>query len=214
MDALTPTSNNDELAILGGQTRLVKKEPGSPQMFDRSPTSHNPVVPLPLSTMSPAHVDPNLLEYLNSFQQQQQPVSASSSNSYSDVADMSPVSMYGLTSLPGPTNGFHSADASNYQSMASTPVMPSADSSFQHHHSQNQHHNQSSLMSGSSGAPSFPQYFPVYDYGASTSNNPYAPMLDSSPVPLRRSSSGSPDQNLMHTVWQEFVTSNGFAAGN
>src|ERR1700761_8410985 len=68
MEPLTPTNDNDELAILGGQTRLVKKEPGSPLMFDRSPTSHNPVVPLPLSPSMGHQVDPNLVEYLNSFQ--------------------------------------------------------------------------------------------------------------------------------------------------
>lgn len=212
MDPHVPTSENDELAILGGKTRLVKKEPGSPPMFDRSPNSQHPVVPLPLSPTA-AQADPNLVEYLNSFQQQQQPASASSSNSYSDGAEMSPVSMYGLTSLPG-TNGFHS-EAVNYP-IASAPhshsTMPSVDPSFQQqpHH----HHHPNSSMNGSSGVSSFPQYFHVYDYGASTSTNSYAPMLDSSPVPQRRSSSGSPDQNMMHTAWQEFVTSSGFVPGN
>ncbi|KAF5369221.1 hypothetical protein D9757_010028 [Collybiopsis confluens] len=203
LEPLTPTNENDELAILGGKTRLVKKEPGSPPMFDRSPISHNPVVPLPLS---PSVRNQDLVEYLSSFQQQS---TSAPSNTYSDES-ISPVSMYGLSSLPGPMNGFHS-ESSNYQPIPSTSgIMPSADSSF----ASSSQHQHNSMMNGSSGAHSFPQYFPVYDYA---SNNSYAPMLESSPVPnhmQRRSSTGSPDQNLMHTVWQEFVSSAGYASVN
>jgi hypothetical protein len=207
LDRLTPSEDNDELAMLGGRTRLVKKEPGSPPMFDRSPRSHNPVVPLPLSPSVEAQVDPNVVEYLHSFQPQQQPTSAASDSSYSDDA-MSPVSMFGLSSLPGPVNGFHS-EPTNYQPMTSTShsMMPTIEN-------QNQHRHHSSLMSGTSELPSFPSYFPVYDYGSSNSNNSYTPLLESNPVPapsLTRSSSGSPDQNMMHTAWQDFVTSNGYA---
>ncbi|KAJ7695118.1 fungal-specific transcription factor domain-containing protein [Mycena rosella] len=83
------TEENDELSTLGGKTRLVaKKEPVSPLMLDRSPTSHNPVVPLPLSPSMNEQVHPSVLEYLNTFQQQ--PSSAHSS--YSDVdVDLSPM---------------------------------------------------------------------------------------------------------------------------
>ncbi|KAJ4464687.1 fungal-specific transcription factor domain-containing protein [Lentinula lateritia] len=202
--ALDAPNDNDELAILGGKTRLVKKEPGSPQLFERSPNSHNPVVPLPLSPSAGAQVDSNLVEYLSSFQPQQRSLSASST--YSDP-EISPVTMYGLTSLP--TNGYHS-ESSNYQPMTSSShsMMPTPDSSFHHHR---QHSSQGSVANDSAGLPSFPPYFPVYDYGSSNSNS-YAPMLDS-PIPAhvqRRSSSGSPEQNLMHTVWQDFVTSSGY----
>ncbi|KAF9078131.1 fungal-specific transcription factor domain-containing protein [Rhodocollybia butyracea] len=209
MEPLTPVNDNDELAILGGKTRLVKKEPGSPQLFDQSPNSHNPVVPLPLSPSAGAHVDSNLVEYLNSFQQ---PASASASGTpYSDV-DISPVSMYDLTSLPVSANGYHS-EPNNYQSMSSPShsMMPSMDQSFP---TQQQHSHHTSSMNGSAPS-SFPQYFPVFDYGpSSTSTNAYAPMLASSPGPLRRSGSGSPEQNLMHTAWHEFVNSSGYASGN
>ncbi|KAJ3753187.1 hypothetical protein EV360DRAFT_53880 [Lentinula raphanica] len=199
-------NDNDELAILGGKTRLVKKEPGSPQLFERSPNSHNPIVPLPLSPSAGAQVDSNLVEYLTSFQTQQQPQSASSANSYSDP-EISPVSMYGLASLPGTSNGFHT-ESSNYQSMnpMSHSMMSSPDSSYRQPH--RQHNSQGSVAND--GLPSFPAYFPVYDYGSSS--NSYPPLVES-PVPAhaqRRSSSGSPEQNVMHSVWQEFVTSNGY----
>ncbi|KAJ3781385.1 fungal-specific transcription factor domain-containing protein [Lentinula aff. detonsa] len=202
---LDSMNDNDELAILGGKTRLVKKEPGSPQLFERSPNSHNPVVPLPLSPSAGTQVDSNLVEYLSSFQTQRQPQSASSANSYSDP-EISPVSMYGLTSLPGSTNGFHS-EPSNYQPMtpSSHSMISASDSSFHHHRQHNS-------VANDPGMPSFPSYFPVYDYGSSTNSNSYAPIMES-PIPAhaqRRSSSGSPEQNLMHTVWHDFVTSNGY----
>ncbi|KAJ4473715.1 fungal-specific transcription factor domain-containing protein [Lentinula aciculospora] len=204
---LDSLNDNDELAVLGGKTRLVKKEPGSPQLFERSPNSHNPVVPLPLSPSAGAQVDSNLVEYLSSFQPQHQTPSISSSNSYSDP-EISPVSAYGLTSLPGSANGFHS-ESSNYQSMASHSMMSIPDPHFQ---PRRQHNSQGSVSSDSAGLPSFPPYFPVYDYGSSSNSTSYAPMLDS-PLPAhaqRRSSSGSPEQNLMHTAWQDFVTSSGY----
>ncbi|KAJ7132076.1 fungal-specific transcription factor domain-containing protein [Mycena epipterygia] len=86
-DSLSPQEENDELSTLGGKTRLVaKKEPVSPLMLDRSPTSHNPVVPLPLSPSLNEQVHPSVLEYLNTFQQP-----SSAHGSYSDVdVDLSP----------------------------------------------------------------------------------------------------------------------------
>ena len=69
----SPRDDLDELATLGGKTRLVaKKEAGSaassPAVIDRSPTSLNPVVPLPLmSGHTPQSVHPNVAAYLYSF---------------------------------------------------------------------------------------------------------------------------------------------------
>lgn len=205
----TPVDDNDELAMLGGKTRLVKKEPSSPQIMDRSPTSRHPVVPLPLSASAGAHVDPNVLEYLSSFQShhhhEQPPQSASSHNSYSDV-DISPVSMYGMSTLPStpflpePTSYISQSPTrseSLSQSMMQTQQPPSP-THLSH---------QPMMTNGNSLTSSFPQYFPVYDYGTSNMENGYgAPMLDGNPMPgQRRSSSGSPEANNMHSTWQDFV---------
>ena len=64
----TPLDDEDELAILGGKTRLVpkKEKSASPQIPDRSPTTQNPIVPLPLSNSDQA-VHPYVLEYLRTF---------------------------------------------------------------------------------------------------------------------------------------------------
>jgi len=200
------------LAVLGGKTRLVKKEPGSPTLLDRSPTSHNPVIPLPLSPTTGSQVDPNVVEYLNSFQahHQQQPSSAGTSNSYSDV-DVSPVSVYGMTALSGPSSPFHAEPnsfISQSQSMASQSMLSHSASGHHHHQSSVQY--SQNIMNGNHSNNSFPQYFPVYDYGAGSSMvNGYgsAPTLDANPAPGHghRRGSGSPEQNMIPTIWQDFV---------
>lgn len=194
----TSGGEDDELAMLGGKTRLVKPkdEPISPEIIHRSPTSHNPVVPLPLPSSTNSQIDPNVFEYLSSFHSHQpQPLSASSHNSFSDV-DISPVALYGMPSFAEP-NSYSSQSNMVTDHQAHSPV----------HYRQ-----QSNLMSNGNGAPlnSFPQYFPVYDYGLGSMENGYgnaAPILDIHPGPggLRRSSSGSPEANMMHSTWQDFV---------
>ncbi|KAF5355299.1 hypothetical protein D9758_005984 [Tetrapyrgos nigripes] len=200
-DPPTPVNDNDELAVLGGKTRLVKKEPGSPLMIDRSPQSNNPVIPLPLIPTT-SRVDPNVLEYLHSFQShhQQQPSSAGTTNSYPD--EISPVSIYGLTSaLPtSPSSPYHT-EPNPYISPTQSPQTMLSQSS-QHQHSMQY------TMNGSH-MDSFPQYFPVYDYGSTSSLNGYGstPTLDANPTPghVHRHSSGSPEQNIMHNTWDDFV---------
>jgi hypothetical protein len=201
----TPVDDDDELAMLGGKTRLVKKEPASPTILERSPVSHNPVVPLPLPQS--VRSDPTMAEYLDSFQHQSQPPSSTSA-SYSDGADtsMSPVSMYGLTTLPT-SNSFHSENgpfAQHSHSMGSTQSIPTTTSTSTNGHG---HHLNGGVQPPSQTHSSFPQYFPVYDYGASSMNGyPQTPMLNMDPQPpLRRSSSGSPEQNSMHSTWLNFV---------
>lgn len=67
----SPFEEDDELSTLGGKTRLVSKKDSlspqsSPAVVDRSPTSSNPVVPLPLASGS-NHVHPNVVDYLKTF---------------------------------------------------------------------------------------------------------------------------------------------------
>lgn len=67
----SPFEEDDELSTLGGRTRLVAKKDSlspqsSPTVIDRSPTSSNPVVPLPLASGS-SQVHPNVVDYLKTF---------------------------------------------------------------------------------------------------------------------------------------------------
>lgn len=252
----TPVDEDDELSILGGKTRLVaKKEPSSPTIMDRSPTSLNPVVPLPLSPSMEGQMHPTIWEYLDTFvphpQQQQQQgqgqirrhQSSSSTGSahqgsYGD--EVSPVSMYGLSALP--TSTTFQTEPTSYlqqqqqqqqgrQSHHTSPTSPTNHQLAHHHSLGNLHATTGNRQGGVVGGsqPSFPQYFPVYDYGTALNGggmngangmtginggsvsgmgNGYstygAPMLESPMPPGQRKGSGSPEAN-MDTMWHDFV---------
>jgi len=226
----TPVDDNDELSVLGGKTRLVaKQEPSSPTIMDRSPTSHNPVVPLPLSPSMEGRVHPSIWEYLNTFtppqtqqvhnhnQNQSSPRQHSSSlsngipsnhNSYSED-----VSMYGMSTLPTPST-FQSEPASyvvNHQP-------PTAAMHAFSHQRQGSHSSQmGNIQTNSSvnSTHSFPQYFPVYDYGNGMNNrqmngnyvngNGFGPVPETPVLHSARRGSGSPETN-MQSAWHDFVT--------
>lgn len=70
-EPVSPFEEDDELSTLGGRTRLVAGKcsmspQSSPAVIDRSPTSSNPIVPLPLSTGS-NQVHPTVVDYLKTF---------------------------------------------------------------------------------------------------------------------------------------------------
>ncbi|KAF8074759.1 fungal-specific transcription factor domain-containing protein [Lyophyllum atratum] len=230
-DSPTSPEEDDELSILGGKTRLVaKKEPSSPTIMERSPTSRNPIVPLPLSPSMQGQVHPSVWEYLDSFghqpsqqlpnhspthsQTRHNSGSTSRHSSYSE--DISPVSMYGMSTMP--TAPTFQAEPATYLSQSQQQLQqtsPTLQYSAQA---------QARDMTGgqqTSGHP-FPQYFPVYDYGNNMVNGggmntnmnggvngtgTYgdAPMLDANPLPPgQRRASGSPEGNMQST-WHEFV---------
>lgn len=218
----SPDDDDDELSILGGKTRLVsKKEPGSPTIIDRSPTSQNPIVPLPLSPTMQDQVHPSVLEYLQSFsnsghsQRVQHAQSSSNTNgfsndlasstnheSYSDV-DISPVSMYGMSMSTMPTQTFQEAPSTYLPRQSMQNMMhPTQQQSMTSH--------QQAPQMSTRNDTTFPQYFPVYDYGSSSSytngngNSFGPPILDANPAPGQRKASGSPDVNMQST-WQDFV---------
>lgn len=64
-------AEEDELAKLGGKTRLVSAKENSkspsPQIANRSPNSMNPIVPLPLATSGMNDVHPTVVAYLQTF---------------------------------------------------------------------------------------------------------------------------------------------------
>ncbi|KAJ7918735.1 fungal-specific transcription factor domain-containing protein [Mycena leptocephala] len=177
------------------------RKAGIALMLDRSPTSHNPVVPLPLSPGSlNDQVHPSVLEYLNTFQQ---PGSAHSS--YSDVdVDLSPVSMYGMSTMPTTYD-------SNGSYISHSPTQMDTQQSMFHQNqgtSSSRSHGGSQRPHGIGNGVSFPQYFPVYDYRTTGINDGYAssaPILDVNPMPGQRRASGSPEGNMQSSIWQDFV---------
>ncbi|KAG5645725.1 hypothetical protein DXG03_005420 [Asterophora parasitica] len=222
---------DDELSVLGGKTRLVAKtEPSSPNIVGRSPTSHNPVVPLPLSPSMQSQVHPSVWEYLDSFNPNQaQPVQisptnserqssqgsisgASARNSFSE--DVSPLSMYGLSTIPNaPT---FQAEPSTYLSHQ----QPLQQAASIHHYPQQQSHSIAGSSQAASAVLTFPQYFPVFDYGTNMeginrgavnggmNGGGYGGiMLDANPLPPgQRRASGSPEATMQST-WNDLVES-------
>jgi hypothetical protein len=233
-DPVSPDTDNDELAILGGKTRLAGKvEPTSPQLLDRSPNSHNPIVPLPLSPAMQTNMDPSVVEYLQSFGPANGHASAPTSSSsrispysatFTDV-DLSPVSAYGMTTMN--TSGYQQDGSSSFIG-PSQPMHPQQQQQQQGMRHAINHHPGTTVRdvtmgplpptaSNRSSAPqsssvnAFPQYFPVFDYGNSMMNGSFAstsggvPILETpNPPGGQRRSSNSPEGNML-TTWQDFV---------
>ena len=164
--------------------------------MDRSPTSRNPVVPLPLPSHGENHFDPNVWEYLNSFSRQPNdahlqtsPKQASSPSSLAQM-DVPPSSVYGMTGIPTS----YQSD-SQYVHHSPSHGVPSSPNILQSHSPHFQR-----AASAPNGTTTIPQYFHVYDYPTSTVNGTQPAATPSSLG--TSSSSGSPN---MHTMWQEFV---------
>jgi len=206
-EPVSPDHDNDELAILGGKTRLVAKVelPSSPNLMERSPNSHNPIVPLPLSPTMHHHMDPSVVEYLHSFgppvaaqcggQGGNGPSDGSGNQmsmqqqnaSFSAEVELSPVSVYGMTSMSTPTS-YGAQDSLSYMSSSSPSHAQRRAGSSGHHQHHHQQHSGSSHDGGNSfcdvamgsstttsttnsvAVSSFPQYFSVFDYGSGMMN--------------------------------------------
>jgi hypothetical protein len=114
---------------------------------------------------------------------------------YSDVDQLSPVSMYGMATMQTPTF----AEPSSYMQQS---MQQNAQGSSQ-------------TMVDIPGPSSFPQYFPVYDYstsstmsGVGTNGFGHSPLMENAhpASQQQRKGSGSPEANLQ-TTWQDYVDS-------
>lgn len=196
--------DNDELSILGGKTRLVaKKEPSSPSLHfvDRSPTSHNPVVPFP-PPPDASQFDDNVIAYLRSFDRgqevslQQQPPPITPQTTYGEEPPS--MSMYGMTSF---STAFHQEPQGYEPQTHSQGGMPPLNGIGAA--PQQPSHHQGMMDTQSTNTTVFPPYFPVFDYSTGVMGNgpTSAPLLNS---PSMRRSSGSPEATMDGT-WNDFV---------
>lgn len=251
----TPADDNDELATLGGRTRLVaqKEKSLSPSIADRSPTSLNPIVPLPLSRKGVEEQNayhPHVVQYLQTFshtpgqaqamshQQQQMLVEYAQHQQHQQQHQQHQHQHQPQQQQSSPTSY-----EQQQQFLQQQQEMQMHQQVLLHQHQQQQQHSQqtqhelhpitTSFVVGSDGmgyAPmvmpgpsshlspqaqtsaqgqlqngvSFPQYFPVFDYG----NVGGADMFIASPQTmegeLSSSRSYSPE-STMQNVWQDFV---------
>lgn len=192
----TPADSlNSELNILGGRTRLVapKEKSMSPQLQDRSPTSLNPVVPLPLKRdWQEESVHPSVVQYLRTFPVPQM-------NGYSNEQPMAGPSNIGLHQMH-----HHSGSFDQHQQ---PPELSPISTSF----SQDMYQQQHMGMMPMDGVMStnFPQYFPVFDYGLA--GDPNAVYVSS---PANSMDGGDPrsySPESLQTTWQDFVAQMGGA---
>lgn len=241
---LSPTGEEDELSVLGGKTRLVsKKETLSPVFTQRSPISHTPVVPLPLS---PGALPQNVLDYLQSFRPSvdnvQQHATAYASQQFPTSlgnSSFDPVSPHEQTrpslSVEMTQSSFYSTQpAFGGNAMSSyLPHQPGAQQTTMDRGVMPLPPPQQNLADTSvrENDMAFPQYLPVYDYGLASASyingsdsmfgtdQSLSVTMDTTPSTLVQQQRYQPRRSSdspdgsMQTMWFEFVNSMGCAMG-
>ncbi|KAH9993678.1 hypothetical protein BJV74DRAFT_770718 [Russula compacta] len=189
---------DDELALLGGKTRLVGKgsmtRPPSPVVIHQSPTSHHPVVPFPLKQGIEEHVHPSVLEYLRTFGPSQSPQTPSRVPAAADSNNSS--MLFTSPSL---------SDATFFDIATSYPSPPvSAVSSAQ---SSAPHTPRSlGLVDNALDMSVFPTYFPVFDYGGSPGIGALcSPIHLDSQMPEEQCVRNTTPEASMHNSWQDLI---------
>jgi hypothetical protein len=164
----------------------------TPPLYSPSSSSDGQIIPLPLSSMAAPQVHPSVVEYLRTFVPTPNPASATDPSSTPRFSDSS---SYYMSSM----SGAFSSDTDLFQ--------------------QPQHliHTRSSLsQTQPMDMESFPQYFPVYDYGPPGDNNnanefTHDVAMAGPVVPPISGRSAQVLETNMHTTWNEFVTGLGMA---
>lgn len=209
---------DEELATLGGKTRLAaKKEPTETPLLNTnlplqmSPTMMHPVVPLPLTPGSgQAPVHPSVMEYLRTFAHTP---GHSPMKSNGSPMTLAPQQLHQPQQQQSFNDGMF-----NMQSMPGT-FMPEEINMYSDHDLHTHPHSRSNSISqppplDMSDPNLFPQYFPVYDYAPADTSyslmtmDPALSSTSSSMVYQRTSL--TPELN-MHTTWNDFVSGMGMA---
>ncbi|KAI8996345.1 hypothetical protein BD414DRAFT_408664 [Trametes punicea] len=203
----TPADDNDELSTLGGRTRLVeqKEKSMSPQVTDRSPTSLNPIVPLPLKQDEDQPVHPYVVQYLRTFVSSPQNGTTSSMQAGPSQAH---AMGNGMQISPTHYQPQQAQSMHNLHPISTTFGNPDP-------FGQPQQPQASGLQMEGMGAM-FPQYFPVFDYGHVGAGGPSADVFMNSPLQIDADfaaggRSYSPEQMSAQSAWQDFVAQMGGA---
>lgn len=192
---------DDELATLGGRTRLVGKgsgptRPPSPVMLQQSPTSHHPVIPFPLKQGIDEHVHPTVLDYLRTFgpsQASQQPQQPQPPPVPAPPTRVNSV-LFTPPSIPDATAFFDFA--------ASYPSPPVSST-----HSSAPQTPRNVGLTDNLDMSVFPTYFPVFDYGGSAGVGALCSpiQLDSHMPEEQAVRNTTPEASTMQNSWQDFI---------
>lgn len=191
INAPISSQDDDELALLGGKTRLVaKRGPSSPLSVERSPISQNPVIPFP--PFNHEEVDHNVLEYLGSFTRGNQAQMPSSGNTTFSITGQSS-SLYEFQNPydQTPSLNYLSPESQSVQGLLPTHVSSTSD-----------HGHQSMFQPPMAGSHAhvFPPYFPVFDYN-NVSRQSSTGFMNGHGA---RQGTGSPEVT-MDATWSAFV---------
>lgn len=185
----------DELAMLGGKTRLVGKwststRPVSPQIIQESPMSHNPVIPFPLKQGADENVHPSVLDYLRSFESTRTPQPQPSSHAGS-ATNCAGSMLFNSSPLP---------DAAFFDISTSYPSPPVSVQS-----SAPQTPQTLGLSENALDMSVFPTYFPVFDYSGSGVGTLCSPIHLDIPMPEEQGVRNTTPEASMQNSWQDLI---------
>lgn len=213
---MTTPDTEDELSMLGGKTRFVKKELYSPTLTQRSPTSQNPIVPLPLSPGLHNQLPPSVREYLDSFRPRLQVHQQDTEmyGQFSQVPSMVQGSPSNGISLPQSQGSFSQTNMSHTPAFGTETIfqrdanayMPQQQSTLDHDMISQPSRQSLAINTSSPTKVDFPQYFPVYDYGlASLSYTNSGPLYGNEQVFGVLADPSSPESAMSATQQPQFL---------
>ena len=194
-DGDAPMDEDDELAMLGGKTRLIGRwptstRPVSPPIIQVSPVSLNPVIPFPLKQGADETVHPCVLDYLRSFETARTP---QPQPSHVGSATNRAGSML-FTSSPLP-------DAASFFDIATSYPSPSVSAQS----SAPQTPQTLGLSESALDMSVFPTYFPVFDYGGSGVGDLCSPIHLDIPMPDEHGVRNTTPEVSMQNSWQDLI---------
>jgi hypothetical protein len=191
---------DDELAMLGGKTRLIGKwsalsRPVSPPILQVSPTSLNPVIPFTLKPGADENVHPSVLDYLRSFEPTRTPQAQPSSH-VGSVTNCAGSMLFPSSPLPDAffdiSTSYPSPSVSAQSSAPQTPQTLG-------------------LSESALDMSVFPTYFPVFDYGGSGVGALCSPIHLDIPMPEEQVVRNTTPEASLQNSWQDLIAQFGLS---
>ena len=191
---------DDELAMLGGKTRLIGKwfalsRPVSPRFVQESPISRSPVIPFSLKRGADENLHPSVLDYLRSFESTRTPQPqpslhiGSATNRAGGMLLSSPADAAAFFDIP---TSYPSPPVSVQSSAPQTP--------------QTLGFSESAL-----DMSVFPTYFPVFDYGGSGVGALCSPIHLDVPMPEEQGIRNTTPEVSLQNSWQDLIAQFGLS---
>jgi hypothetical protein len=197
LDGDAPMEEDDELAMLGGKTRLIGKwsalsRPVSPQIVQEPPISHSPVIPFTLKRGADENLHPSVLDYLRSFESTRTPQPSSRVGSATNCAGSMLLSP---APLPDAAAFFDTYPSPPVSVQSSAPQTPQT----------------LGFSEGALDMSVFPTYFPVFDYGGSGVGALCSPIHLDVPMPEDQGIRNTTPEVSLQNSWQDLIAQFGLS---